>query len=337
VRSLAGVLLALLLMEGLVRQVYQRPLAHHPDFGPTIRPGARVVWRIEGNGISHWTDHGVRGTEPVAPGEAPLLVLGSSQTEALQVDDDEVYTAVVEAELRRRGLAARVRNAGRSGASAADYAAWAPVYRRLFAPRHVVIQLAPADLGEDAWGGPGGRFERRAGGTLAATPRPVARPAPWRETLAPLVNRSMLLVYGAYRFAEFRAAQAAQPPLFSAGESRPAPVPAPTPAFPVEEELDLLQARFDGRVSFVFTPDVAGEPGASAQPAGDAERRFQEWCRARGARCANARPAFEALLAAGRSPFGFANTRFGQGHLNREGHRAVAEALLGALPLDELR
>ncbi|MCL4819258.1 MAG: hypothetical protein KJ067_08955 [Vicinamibacteria bacterium] len=334
-RSLAGVLLALLLMEGLVRQVYQRPLAHHPDFGPTIRPGARVVWRVEGNGVSHWTDHGVRGTEPVVPGEAPLLVLGSSQTEALQVDDDEVYTAVVEAELRRRGLGARVRNAGRSGASAADYAAWAPVYRRLFAPRHVAIQLAPADLGEDAWSGSGGRFERRADGTLTATPRPVARPAPWRETLAPLVNRSMLLVYGAYRFAEFRAAQAAQPPLFSAGESRPAPAPTPPASFPVEEELDLLQSGFDGRVSFVFTPEVGrGEP---AQAAGDVERRFLDWCRVRGARCASARAAFEALLADGRSPFGFANTRFGRGHLNREGHRAVAEALLGALPLRELR
>jgi hypothetical protein len=39
------------------------------------------------------------------------------------------------------------------------------------------------------------------------------------------------------------------------------------------------------------------------------------------------RPSFTALVARDRPPYGFANTAPNEGHLNADGHRAVAAAL----------
>jgi hypothetical protein len=99
-----GAALAIFLMEPVVRQVYQVPVSHEEGFGTIIRPGATVRWRREGHGESHWTHFGIRGAEPPDLSKHPVLVLGNSFTEALQVDDDEAFTWRVQRRLARAGI-----------------------------------------------------------------------------------------------------------------------------------------------------------------------------------------------------------------------------------------
>ncbi len=288
--SVAGVLLALVAMELVVRQVYHVPVAFEPGFGTIIRPGATVRWRKEGRGESHWTRFGIRGREAPDLSKSSVLVLGNSFTEALQVDDDEVFTAIVDRRLRRDGIATTVLNAGRSGASAADYAANAP---------------------RDS---------------------PASARGPLRTLLSPLVNHFMLLGYGHYRIEEFKDAAAAQPPLFRAAATEsvtPAPTaPASPAAYPIEGEMDLLAASYDGRVTFLFIPHLDFR---SPQLVTAAEARFDAHCRQASLSCVSLRPGYPELAGRGLSPFGFENSPFNEGHLNQDGHRLAAEALAAEL------
>src|SRR5436853_1116176 len=95
-RMVAGVALALAVFEVVLRHFYFVPWTLDPEFGCIVTPGARAVYRREGSGSSHWTEHGVRRIAPLAPGRRPILALGDSFTEAYMLDDDEVFTARVE-------------------------------------------------------------------------------------------------------------------------------------------------------------------------------------------------------------------------------------------------
>ncbi|HZM50101.1 MAG TPA: hypothetical protein VFE68_06405, partial [Vicinamibacteria bacterium] len=203
---LTGILLALIAMELVVRQVYHVPVALEPGFGKIIRPGATVRWWKEGHGESHWTRFGLRRREIPDLSKTSVLVLGNSFTEALQVDDEHVFTSILEEKLRSGGVAESVLNAGRSGASAADYAALAPRNKDLFHMRWTVVQLIPEDLGALAWARARNHFAYDEGGRLVAVAQPLAPGSRLHAWLAPLVNRVMLVVYGTYRIAEFREA-----------------------------------------------------------------------------------------------------------------------------------
>jgi lysophospholipase L1-like esterase len=332
VGSVGGILLALVAMELVVRQVYHVPVAFEPGFGTIIRPGATVRWRREGRGESHWTRLGIRGREAPDLSKSSVLVLGNSFTEALQVDDDEVFTAIVERRLRRDGIEATVLNAGHSGASAADYAANAPRDESVFHPRWTVIQLSPHDLAEWAWNPQRSHFAYDGDGRLVARARPVPARGRLRAVLSPLVNHVMLLVYGHYRLEEFKEAAAAQPPLFRAAETEsvtPMPTaPAPPTAYPVEGEMDLLAASHGGRVTFLFIPNLDLRSPHTMTPA---EARFDAHCRQASLSCVSLRPGYAELVRRGVSPFGFENSPFNQGHLNQDGHRLAAEALSAEL------
>jgi hypothetical protein len=326
-----GILLAVVSMEIVVRQVYHLPVGYEPGFGTIIRPGATVVWSKEGRGVSHWTSHGLRGREVPDLGAGSILILGNSYTEALQVDDDEAYPALVASRLRALGVQTPVLNAGRSGTSAADYAAYAARNRRLFRPRWTVIQLTLADLDAGAWDTEVSHFAYDADGRLVARPRPEAARGRVRAALSPLVNRAMLLVYGQFRLQEFRDAAAAQPPLFRAG-SVPAPTVAASPsasAYPVEAEVDLLAGAYEGRVTFLLVPPLDfHDPRVVTSVV---EERVEAHCRRAALSCVSLRPGYPALVASGLSPFGFDNSRFNEGHLNERGHRLAADALAAEL------
>jgi hypothetical protein len=331
--SVTGMLLALVAMELVVRQVYHVPVAFEAGFGTIIRPGATVLWWKEGRGESHWTRFGIRSRKAPDLSKSSVLVLGNSFTEALQVDDDEVFTSILEQRLRRGWIQTTVLNAGRSGASAADYAAFAPRDKSVFHPRWTVIQLTPEDLAASAWAPGRSHFAYNEDGHLVAKARPASARGPLRTVLSPLVNRVMLLVYGHYRIEEFKAAAAAQPPLFRAASAAPATstaAPAASPAaYPVEAELDLLAAQYDRRVTFLFIPTLDfRSPLAVTTPI---EARFEAHCLQASLSCVSLRPGYPDVVRRGLSPFGFGNSAFNDGHLNGEGHRLAAVALSAEL------
>jgi len=317
-----------------VRQVYHLPVAFQPGFGKIIRPGTTVQWWKEGHGESHWTRFGLRRREVPDPLQGGVLVLGNSFTEGLQVDDDETFTSILEARLRSEGVDATVLNAGRSGASAADYAALAPRNQEIFRPRWTIVQLIPEDLGAPAWVPGRSHFAYDEEGRLVAKAPPVSAGGRLQVFLSPFVNRVMLLVYGSYRYAEFKDAAAVEPPLFRAASIDPAPPPATTAAaagttYPVEAELDLIAASYDRRLTFLFVPSLDfTSPLAATTPT---EERFEAYCRSASVGCVSLRPAYPDLVRRGLSPFGFGNSAFNTGHLNEEGHRLAADVLSAEL------
>jgi len=343
-KAFLGVIMAALSMEAVVRSTYSMPLVYEPDFGLVVRPGL-VRWGREGHATSHWTRFGLRGrAAPDLSGEA-ILVLGNSVTEALQVDDEEVFTTLVERLLREAGVNRRVLNAGRSGVSAAEFAAFAERNLRVFRPRWTVVEIMPEDLGPYSWSGDRSHFSLDAGGHLTVNPRPLAEPR--HPFLSAVANESMLVVYGAYRIQEFRQAFAEQPPLFLAASSPPpeknrrgpaTETPEPSASMfvactdpntgvidcPIEAELDAVREAYQGRVSFLVIPKLNPRFPGFKEPL---EMRIDAHCSRTGMSCVNIREGYAELASRGLSPFGFSNTGFNQGHMNRDGHRLTARLL----------
>ncbi len=95
-----------------------------PLFGYTHAPGAShethscVGRSFEFRNTVHINSHGLRDAETPyerTPGLARVLALGDSVVEAMQVQDREPFTEVVESILSARGLATEVVNAGHAG------------------------------------------------------------------------------------------------------------------------------------------------------------------------------------------------------------------------------
>lgn len=211
-----GVALAIGCLEVGMRQVFWLVSDLDPVFGPIRRPGSVARWWREGHGASHWTEHGVRATALPANGSRPLLAVGDSFTEALNVDDEFVFTERLEALLGASGAAIPIVNVGRSGASPADYVAFAPRYLELFAPRWTIVQLRAPDLEAEGFDASETHFRRDSSGALDAV---VVPPPPSRvhHLLLPLRSHSALVNYAIVRALEYVAATTREPPLFRAG------------------------------------------------------------------------------------------------------------------------
>jgi len=329
----AGTLLALVAMEGIVRQIYSVTFTREPGFGYIRRT---VRYRREGNGLSHWTRYNLRRREPYAPSDPSIIVLGDSFTEALMVRDAEVFPERLERSLRATGMNFQVLNLGFSGTSSADYVAYAPLYQKLFSPRWTVIQLRKRDLASDAWDPGKAHFsvDQVDHRLIVDSPPPPqfeeARDNPWKQRVRSLP--SMLLHLGLVRFQEFLAGARAEPPLFRAGDSVEVSLEARSrddARYPVEEELDVMAKSYGGRVTYLFLP-VFDPEHPEATEAG-VEQRFEEHCARSGLSCVNLRRVYAEFAKRRRSPYGFPNTAYNAGHMNPEGHRAAAAELLSEL------
>jgi hypothetical protein len=321
---LLGLILALVAIELIVRQVYSASVLLDPLEGAVVEPGTRVVWSIEGRGVSHWYAGSIRtsGTDRRLP---RILVLGDSFTESVMSDDDKVFTARLERMLDGAGLKTSVVNRGRSGTSSADYVALAPKLVREYSPLWTVIQLRDDDLMEDAWDHRKPYFERAGRGLRVVFPE---RHFGLAARLLQRTNRlSMALAYAIrFRITDFREAFSHEPPLFRAGSAPPAAAPKPRAAdYPIAEELDAMRRGYANRVTFLYLSDL---DYADPRRKTEAEERFEAYCRESGASCVSFRPEYPRLAQAGISPFGFANTRFNFGHMNDEGQRLAATILL---------
>jgi hypothetical protein len=313
----AGGLLALLLMELVIRQTYTIAYSHEPGYGPIYTPGSTIRWSVEGRGVGHWTVHGLRRESLPDLARKSILVLGDSFTEAPMVDDDDVFPEQLEARLGGRF---QVLNAGRGLSSIADYVAYAPRHLGLFHPRWTIIELSDDDLGAGAWDDEAAHFERE-GSELKALPRRES-PLSWfalsEERHNPL-RHSMLLRYAILRYV-LAQHQPGEPPLFRAGTPPPHKRPRAEVHYPVEEELDLAVETYDRRVTLFYFSQYTPEES-------ETERRTREACAAHGWSCVFLRQSFGTLAGTGQAPYGFPNTAFNSGHPNRLGHRLAGQLL----------
>ncbi len=322
VRLLAGAALAVAVFEPIARSYYYFPSVLAPGLGSEAAPGRQVRWCVEGCATSTWQAHGVRRARPYDPDRPVIIAVGDSYTEALHVADDEVYTARLEAHL---GQGLQVLDIGRSGFSAADYLALAERDKAEFHPRWTIVTLKD----EDFEGVERGDFRmKRVDGRLTLVQNPIAVPS---KALQPLRLHAAVYSFAVYRWHQLVAGAAAEPPMFVAGEPiRPPPPPRPA-ATPVEI-LAALEHAYDGRVTFVFL----ARPQPEHTPPPPVERDFDAVCAELALSCVNPRARFQSLVDAGTPPYGFANSVPNSGHLNADGHAALAEALaqeLGRLAL----
>lgn len=278
----------------------------------------------EGWGVSHWDGSGRRVGPPAANDAKPVLILGDSFVESLQVNDGETFAA------RVQGLVPGIRtvNAGRSGGAPPDYLLEAAGLRQELQPAWTVIELQPDDLEGDSFQ-PGKAHFVESGGALTSVAVPP-RYGRISELLRRVRSHASLLDYGIHRWDAYRSTSKLPPLFLAAGRAEHAAPNAGAVArsWPVERELETLRMAFGGRVTFLLLPPFEPVPGST-------ERRFRDYCMSRGASCVDFRADFAAFRARGDAPYGFPNSRFGFGHLNRGGHLAVAH-LLGS-ELSEVR
>lgn len=120
---IAALLFSVTCGDVLVRVTGQdRPLVWRPDPRRGWRhiPGARVHWTEEGNGYVTINSLGLRDPERTIQkpaGTYRIAVFGDSMTEAVQVNQDETFTQLLERRLRARGLNVEVLNFGVNGYS----------------------------------------------------------------------------------------------------------------------------------------------------------------------------------------------------------------------------
>lgn len=318
IAAIGGAILALALGELVLRQVYWRETIWDPDHGALPAPGSVQRYCIEGCGSSLWTDGGVRRASLPRPGQPSVLVLGDSYTEALMIDDADVFSHRAERELRERGRDLPFLNVGASGSSVADYVQRADEYRRRFTVHWTVAQVRGGDFGADAWNPTKIHFRRAVDGTLETVPAP---PLAAVDRLAPLRRSLSLFVFGVFRARQFLAAWAAEPPPFRAPGPSAAP-PAPRD-YPVEEEFDRLVAAYDGRITLLVLSSTGTETSF--------EDRVAARCRATRTSCVELRARFDDFARRHESPYGFSNSTWGRGHMNALGHHVAAELLIDEL------
>ena len=249
------------------------------------------------------------------------------------LDDDEVVSAQLEAQLASHGETHAVLNAGKSGASLADYIHYAEDYRKLFHPAWTVIVVNSKDFGSDAWS----KTKVLPGWTTPLFERDgeqlkiVLNPAKSEPRYAPLLRKVPLMSvrYAIVRLLQYAEGEKAQPRLFRAAEAGAPPKDLyeedPNPGdYPIEEELDALVKAWDGRVTIFFLSRLHwDEPGQM----GVTEARFKAHCAERHYSCVDSRSDFDALVQRGESAYGFPNSRFSRGHLNATGHALAAREI----------
>jgi len=315
--------LALATTELAMRLYCFVPRAFDPEFG-YVAVG-RAHWFREGAGVSHWGSRGVRQSSTVQ-GETRrrILVVGDSFTEAVHVDDDEVYTDIVERQLRGLGRDVRVLNVGTAGSSLPYYVHLGPSYRRVFDPDWVVVQLSEGDVLEAAFDPSDSHFVVRSDGSLELRPLPlVGRGGYLRRTVRWLRAESALLQNAVLQYRGFeRVARDFQP--FVQGEAVPPPRLGPSRQFPIRAELELLRDAFGGHLTILFLS--TWDSRTPARPT-DAEQQVRAACSSLGMSCAFTRDEFSGLAARRAFPNGFPNSRAGFGHLNGAGHAAAAAVL----------
>ncbi|MEO1401470.1 MAG: hypothetical protein AAFV72_09535 [Cyanobacteria bacterium J06635_1] len=153
IKATSSFLLALLLWEAILRNLVESSpgTKTHPALGVIKKLGTSLQTQ-EGIARARFNSLGMRHPEiqPKQLNEYRVLVLGDSYTLAEQVADQQTFTALTESTLAKpflnSGRQIQVINAGKPGASPANYLHAAEFYNSKIHPDSVVVQLVPSDF-----------------------------------------------------------------------------------------------------------------------------------------------------------------------------------------------
>jgi len=324
-----ALILALATMNLVASRVYNMGYTFDPDFGFIYHPGYTVYSSIEGNGSAHYVQHGIRRKKEWNPTEpAPIIVLGDSFTEAHQVSDDEVYTDLLEQALVKSGIHNQVLNLANSGNSAADYIASAPQVLSFFKPAWVVVQVMDDDFTSDAWQIGKRHFSSDASGkTLKIVSEPALENSQSKAMFLTLKNYFPLIGFTQRRIQCFIAGMKVDAPMFCAGRANSKNFlrdEKKNKKYPVDEEINLLKEAYGGRVTILlisrFNPNDPLTVPVS-------EQLIENLARDKNISFVSSRARYADLVVKRVAPFGFGNSGYNTGHMNRCGHQVTADVL----------
>jgi lysophospholipase L1-like esterase len=340
--------IALLLFEGLIRTfIYSpRPQVSDPVLGPVPAPGSTWVNGREGYGRVHWNRQGVRGRDLPADNGAKVprvVVMGDSYTRAEEVHDDQTFCALLERQLAGRlGREVWVGNCGRVANDAADYLYHLPAYERKFRPDLVLIAFTLSDfrlMDGRIIPGVSAQFDPAATRGDGLTTQPEAEgkegallkrylPGGLANMAQAAIDGSSLSLYGAARLY----AVTFRPPLEAKYVSG---VEHIATTRQMERYLAALVARVKSPVACVYinpwSPLLVKTNDYFDRVA---EQRLQAAAARLRIPMVATGTAFQAYVTrSGQPAIGYHKTELGpgEGHLNRDGHRIMAECLTPAM------
>jgi len=329
-RAAAWCVLPLLFFEIFLRVYLYIPVLWNVNtnwFGPVPAEGSFVLLGNEGFALTHYSKLGEIRT-PYDSG-ATILFVGDSRTEAKQVSDAEKFSSVAETLLHQRGVAVNARNLGEGGRAMADYVTYLPMYKELYAPAAIVIQVSENDFNESFSPGKENYF-RLDGGKIDIVHK--------YETRAPFEvdSRRTLNLYPMVARQALRQFELIFPGLPSAaGDDAEAETSGEQAAEErIRQQLDLLLDAAGGTpLIFVLAPSVpAIKDGAIVTADASYERFRQIITRHSGSTVVDPLPRFQELAKQGYFPVGFFNSaQPDRGHLNRHGNRVLGELLADAI------
>jgi hypothetical protein len=325
-------IVALLVWELLLSQlILQKPTSHtHAILGRIYGQGLYVQGK-EGYGRTVLNELGLRSPslkeEPLQASAQRVLVLGDSYTQAMQVSDSAAFPQQLNELL---GDYTQVINAGREGASPADYIALAEYNQQTFNPDVVVVQLNEADFTRDLLSDNQTFYYQKTDQnyTLEENKAVVSSNALATQFsgLQSVLNFSVVRVV-LERIEAMRSNE---------GHEVTAPTPVATDKwgdgslehFIVQE----LQRTYKTPV-LLYIPEIDyfSEDYAKVQPT---EKYLYEAARDAGVTFISLRPDFVSRYnRTHETAHGFANTQPGIGHINTLGHSIAAERLARTLQL----
>lgn len=349
IKALAAIFLAALVWE-LVLSV---TLLRRPDvvrdgpYGTAYAPGGLMLVGTEGYAWNRFDSLGFNNSEESlnAP-DSPIVVLGDSFTEALQLPRERNFCSLVEAE-----TGVPVINLGFSGNSAADWLMNAEAVRDDFDPGVVVIVFTNSDFLDDATEDSKAVYiaPTQDGFKLVKTEGSGRRLRVLKDraiSLSSLMGRSYL------RMRELSAAPPGKRPFFSA---RPVfswraegDAVGPVQSVPLTEltadqkrlvrwELSEFRRIFGDRLRLLYVDRAHSltSMGVVQRQPGPLTQELDSLCEEFQIPLATTQAGFtEYFEKTGQLPYGFQNYIPGLGHLNHQGHRLVAEALVELLSTD---
>lgn len=339
-KAFGGALAALVFWSAVTALLLWRSpgFVDDPEQGRIYRPGL-YVHGTEGFSWSRMNSLGMRSPEVAqkAPGEQRILFLGDSFTEALQVDSDKAYPARVADELSLSGATVTSVNAGRSGASPANYIHLAPWYAERIHPDVVVVQVSGQDFRKDVENAQRNFYVRRTGQSFETvfnaefrSTNPFVQRLPALEPVLeiPLVQLMSQNVWKAL------AANQPKTPFVGAqkksvranGSSNQ---PKVVDAALLDWSIEALAEAYP-RLVVVYVPHTDFMTG-SGNPA-EIRDALANACAQHNVRLVDTMgPLEDSFHGARIAPSGFANSTPGKGHLNAQGHAIVAAAVAPAV------
>ena len=328
IRFAAWSLVILLAFELVIRFFVMRlpPHVYEAEWGFVPVPNSFSVQGREGYGVLHYLSDGEIRTP--YEGGRPVVVMGDSTVQAAQVDDEVNFISLAEADLRARGMDVDLRNLGRAERTVADHVFIAPAVNKKYAPEAVVIQVSPASFALAYDTAKENHFVAHSDGTIELK---------HEDRAAEYANDNLLFTSGLASFFNFRWQVTWQGFMKRFQPREEAPADEPSFESQVLPQVQMLREAYPNSILVFmvvpYTPSIAYDDSQKLSwVSGEDQALANLLSKVAGVRVIYVRDEFrkyyERHLALPRGSF---NSQFNFGHLNKDGHIVVAQALVEAL------